>query len=179
MMDEISLHILDIVQNSIVAGADWISIRIAEDTAGGVEFIIKDNGCGMNAEKLTAVLNAENGRIGKSGGGRGVALLKAAAEKDGGKIDISSGCGCGTTVSAYFASGCGRLPLGNIAETISTVIVPNDKTEFVYKHTVGKRVFETSTHDLKNIFGFDGMKNPKAVLRIMRYLDENEKALYI
>lgn len=177
-MDEISLHILDIVQNSIVAGADWISIRIAEDTAGGVEFIIKDNGCGMNAEKLTAVLNAENGHIGKSSR-RGIPLLKAATEKSGGKIDISSECGCGTTVSAYFASGCGRLPLGNIAETISTVIVPNDKTEFVYKHTVGKRLFETSTHDLKNIFGFDGMKNSKAVLRIMRYLDENEKALYI
>ena len=50
-MQELSLNVLDIAQNSIRAGADLIEIEISKHTASGIlEIRIKDNGCGMTEE---------------------------------------------------------------------------------------------------------------------------------
>lgn len=57
-MQELSLHILDIAQNSITAQATLIEIRIDENAADNVlDITIQDNGKGMDAEKVKKVLD--------------------------------------------------------------------------------------------------------------------------
>ena len=52
-MKEISLHILDLIQNSIRAGAANISLDILEDSqADTFTVVIQDDGCGMSEESL-------------------------------------------------------------------------------------------------------------------------------
>ena len=57
-MKELSLHILDIVQNSIKAGASLIEVSIMEISSDNIlNIIIKDNGCGMDEETVKNVVN--------------------------------------------------------------------------------------------------------------------------
>ena len=52
-MKEISLHILDLAQNSIRAGAKNIVIRVLEDNAADTFMVsIADDGCGMAPEMV-------------------------------------------------------------------------------------------------------------------------------
>ena len=52
-MNDLSLHILDIVQNSISAGASVIGLGVDEDTAADTLTItITDNGRGMTPEQV-------------------------------------------------------------------------------------------------------------------------------
>ena len=55
-MKDISFHILDIVQNSLHAGADRIGIEMVENTnEGTLKLTITDNGSGMDQKRLDQV----------------------------------------------------------------------------------------------------------------------------
>ena len=57
-MLELSLHVLDIVNNSVKAGASLIEITVNEDICHNLLTIsIQDNGCGMDEEFLRHVLD--------------------------------------------------------------------------------------------------------------------------
>ena len=98
-MKEISLHILDIMQNSVVAGASIIELTVTEDASKDIlSFSVKDNGKGMSEEFLLAVTDPfTTGRTTRKVG-LGIPLLKHAAELTGGGIDIKSKLGEGTTI---------------------------------------------------------------------------------
>ncbi len=50
-MEDLSLHILDIAENSIAAGADKIQLKIVEDIKKNLLTVeITDNGKGMDEE---------------------------------------------------------------------------------------------------------------------------------
>ena len=52
-MQDLSLHILDIVENSLAAGARRVEIRIEEDLrADRMTIEIVDDGCGMDEEMV-------------------------------------------------------------------------------------------------------------------------------
>ena len=54
-MRELSLNVLDIVQNSVSAGASLIEIGVTESAESVMTIRISDNGCGMDAQQLEAV----------------------------------------------------------------------------------------------------------------------------
>ena len=57
-MQELSLNVLDVAQNSVSAGASLIEIGVAEDTvADRLTIVIKDNGCGMTEEQVQRVID--------------------------------------------------------------------------------------------------------------------------
>ncbi len=57
-MKELSLHILDIVQNSTRAQATEVTIEITEDFKQNLlKIVIKDNGSGIQKEVLSTVTN--------------------------------------------------------------------------------------------------------------------------
>lgn len=56
MLRDISLHILDLTQNSISAGASEIRIDVASDAENErLSVRIEDNGCGMSEASLASV----------------------------------------------------------------------------------------------------------------------------
>jgi len=57
-MEELALHILDLAQNSLVAGATMLAIFIDENIkTNTLTIIIEDNGRGMDSEFVTKVLD--------------------------------------------------------------------------------------------------------------------------
>jgi signal transduction histidine kinase len=102
-MKDLSLHILDIVQNSISAGAANISIRIDENVVTDTFSIeIEDDGCGMDQQTVQKVTDPYYTSRTTRKVGLGVPLFKQNAEMSGGTFGIESQPGKGTTVRAVF-----------------------------------------------------------------------------
>ena len=88
-MQELSLNVLDIAQNSIRAGADLIEIEISKHTASGIlEIRIKDNGCGMTEEQIAKVIDPFFTTRTTRKIGLGVPFFKMTAEMTGGDFSI-------------------------------------------------------------------------------------------
>jgi hypothetical protein len=123
-MEDLSLHILDVVENSLAASASRIEIRIVEDTARDVLSLeIADNGKGMDAQAQGKALDPFFTTRTTRRVGLGLPLLAQAAQEAGGSIDVASEPGRGTTVKAEFRLSHPDLkPLGDVAETLRTIL---------------------------------------------------------
>lgn len=178
-MREISLHILDIVQNSVVAGATKINVTVCEDIASNKLTVeISDNGCGMTKEFLEKVIDPFTTKRTTRKVGLGIPLFKSAAETTGGSFNIESQVGKGTCVTAVFGySHIDRQPLGNMAETMLGLFTSYENINFLYKHSVHDKVFEVDTLDIKNVLGDVSFSVPEVYLWLSDFLTEGEKEL--
>ena len=71
-MQELSMHVLDIAENSVKAGAQLTRIGISIDTAQKrLELVVADNGCGMSPELAARVTDPFCPRRTPRKGGRG------------------------------------------------------------------------------------------------------------
>ncbi len=178
-MREISLHILDIVQNSVVAGATKIDVTVCEDIASDKLMVkIADNGCGMTKEFLEKVIDPFTTKRTTRKVGLGIPLFKSAAEATGGRFGLESEVGKGTCVTAVFGySHIDRQPLGNMAETMLGLFTSYENINFIYKHSVDNRVFEVDTLDIKNVLGDVPFSAPEVYLWLSEFLSEGEQEL--
>ncbi len=124
-MRELSLHILDILQNSVDAGATRVELSIVEDLAADLLTIeVRDNGRGIAPDKLPHVFDPFYTSRKTRHVGLGLPLLKAAAERCGGDAVIRSQVGVGTTLTATFQlSHIDRAPLGDMTGTLMSFIL--------------------------------------------------------
>lgn len=180
-MKELSLHILDIMQNSIVAGATLVELDLTEDTEEDILcFSITDNGCGMAEEMVEAVVNPFTTTRTTRKVGLGIPLLKAAAELTGGGISLTSKVGEGTTITAQFGYGhIDRQPLGDMAETMLGLITSYQEIDFVYRHRVNTEEYALDTREMRQMLGGVSFAEPEVMLWLSEFLKENEAALYL
>ena len=179
-MKEISLHILDIMQNSVTAGAGLIELTVTEDEKNDIlSFSVKDNGKGMSEELLASVTDPfTTGRTTRKVG-LGIPLLKHAAELTGGGIDIKSKLGEGTTISATFVySSIDRQPLGNMSETMHQLITSFEEVDFIYSHLVNGQEFFVDTREFKKVLSGVSFRENAVSLWILEYLKEGEAGIY-
>ncbi len=178
-MREISLHILDIVQNSVAAGATKICVTVCEDIASDKLTVkICDNGCGMTKEFLEKVIDPFTTKRTTRKVGLGIPLFKSAAETTGGGLEIKSQVGEGTCVTAVFGySHIDRQPLGDMAETMLGLFTSYENINFLYRHSVGSRIFEVDTTEIKNVLGDVPFSAPEVYLWLSEFLSEGEQEL--
>ena len=178
-MREISLHILDIVQNSVVAKATKIGIDVCEDTENDkLEVVIRDNGCGMSKEFLEKVIDPFTTKRKTRKVGLGIPLFKTAAETADGSFEIRSEVGKGTEVKATFRhSHIDRQPLGDMAETLLGLFTSYENVDFFYQHSVDGKVFSVDTAELKNVLGEVPFSAPEVYLWLSDFLKEGEEEL--
>lgn len=133
-MRDLSLHVLDIVQNSIKAGAKNIAVDFRLDEKGALTFSVRDDGCGMSAEFLQRVQDPFTTTRTTRKVGLGIPLLKENAERTGGGISLESELGAGTTITARFDTGnIDCPPMGAICDTLFTLVLLNpDAPEFTF-----------------------------------------------
>ena len=151
-MEDLSLHILDIVENSIRASAKRIKIRIDENMKKDwLTVQIEDNGHGMDKETIKKAVDPFFTTKTTRRVGLGLPLLEQAAEETGGKLQISSEVGKRTRIRATFQySHPDRKPLGNIGETLLSLAVGHPEVDFVYEHKRGKTVYRWDTKRIKD-----------------------------
>ncbi|MHB9030074.1 MAG: ATP-binding protein [Candidatus Latescibacterota bacterium] len=141
-MLDISLHILDIVENAVRADAGAIRIEITEDRDNDrFELRITDDGMGMDSETAEKIFDPFfTTKRGKKVG-LGLSLLQQAAEQTGGKVTIDSKEGAGACVTAVFVpSHPDMKPLGNVFETVAVLTAGYPMLRLVYDYYDGENV---------------------------------------
>jgi signal transduction histidine kinase len=134
-MRDLSLHLMDIVQNSIRAEAKLVSIRMSLDDKGVLAMTVEDDGVGMDRELLNRVQNPFATTRTERKVGLGLSLLTENARKTGGSVHVKSEPGKGTIVTAIFHTDhIDCLPVGNIVETLLALILAcPDGPEFTFR----------------------------------------------
>ncbi len=180
-MKELSLNILDIAQNSIKANATRVEIKVIEE-GQTLKFSISDDGCGMKPDFLRTVTDPFATTRKTRPVGLGIPFLKLAAEQTGGSMEITSKHiedfpdSHGTTTSAvFYKDHIDAAPLGDIVETVVTLIQCNPDTELSFTHVIEDRTVSLETAELKEVLGDVPLSNIEVILWIKEYLIEQYK----
>jgi hypothetical protein len=162
---ELSLHILDIVENSTRAGAKLVHIDIIEDPGRDLLSLeIRDNGSGMSQEVLKKVMDPFFTTKTVRNVGLGIPMLAQAAERTGGTFTIESKGGKGTKIMAEFRlSHPDRQPLGNMASTLATIVAGNTDVDFIYRHRHDGRQYVFNTRTIRKEIGNVPMNHVKVL----------------
>lgn len=146
-MRDLSLHLLDLAQNSIKAGASLVTMRIEVDEAGWLTFTLGDDGCGMSEELLKRVTSPFATTRTTRKVGLGIPMMMENAQRAGGDMTITSKVGEGTTLTVtYDTRNIDSLPLGDLAGTVLSLILVNpDRPDFLFeaKSPRGEGSFDT------------------------------------
>ena len=179
MMQELSMNILDIAENSVRAGASLIEIEIdVQPENDFMSIIISDNGCGMTHEQLKSVTDPFFTTRTTRKIGLGVPFFKMAAELTGGRMEIQSAVGNGTKVTAHFIlSSIDCMPLGDINETVSTLIHCNPNIDFVFRRRYENSEIILDTREFRRILNGIELNDRKVSQFIREYLKENTDEL--
>jgi anti-sigma regulatory factor (Ser/Thr protein kinase) len=170
---ELSLHLLDIAENSIAADARTIRICVSEDTRKDLlKMSVKDDGKGMDAETAASVIDPFVTSRTTRKVGLGIPLLKEAAELCNGSLSIVSEKGKGTLLEVSFQrSHIDRMPLGDLATTILHLVVTNPGVHWIFEYTFDDRKFEFDDAPIKQELDGMSMTEP-SVLSVIREMLE-------
>lgn len=174
-MRELALHILDIAENSVKANAKLVTIEIeAEDNLLTIK--ISDDGRGMSDEFLSKVTDPFTTTRTTRKVGMGIPLFKQAAESSGGSFDIKSKLGVGTVVTVTFKlDNIDRMPLGDIAETATTLLYPECDFKWIYR--VDGREYIFDTREVKEELEGIPIDSPEIVAFLKSMLKENIESI--
>jgi hypothetical protein len=155
MMKEISMHILDIAQNSVTAGSDLIDIDVDSDHKKDLLSVtISDNGCGMNEKMVKDVTDPFVTTRTERRVGLGLPFFQESALSCGGSFKLKSRRGIGTVVEAkYRLSHIDTPPLGDIASTMLALVIPNEKIDFTLEYKVNDQAFDFDTRKIRAALG--------------------------
>lgn len=178
-MQELSMNILDVAENSVRAGACLVEITVDErPQADLLSVTVSDNGCGMTPEQVKNVIDPFYTTRSTRKVGLGVPFFKMAAELTGGKLEIQSTVGKGTILKADFIrSSIDLMPLGDINETISTLIHCNPNIDFFYTRRFESAEMTLDTREFRRILDGIELNDPKVSKFIREYLAENTSDL--
>lgn len=178
-MKELSLNILDIAQNSVTARSTLINIEINEH-GDEITISVSDNGCGMSSEMLQNVTDPFCTSRTTRKVGMGIPLFKMAAEQTGGSFSIESKSEKdfplehGTVTTAhFFKNHIDFTPLGDIINTIVTLIQGMGDIDLVFTHKSEVLDVRLDTRELREILGGDiPLSTPDVLVWITEFLKE-------
>ena len=168
-MKELSLHILDVAENGVAAGADFITLVVLESPRGNTLVItITDNGKGLSGDMLEKVVDPFYTTRTTRRVGMGLSLLKAAAERCGGHFSFSSVEGEGCHVeSSFLYDHIDRAPLGDMAMTLTVLVAGYPEVDFLYRHVWEGREFVFDLREIRH--ELEGIPlNEPAVIRHLK-----------
>lgn len=178
-MKDLALHTLDILQNSVTAGASLVKLQIDEipdKDAYLVKFI--DNGKGMDAEMVQHVTDPFYTTRTTRKVGLGLPLLKQNAERTGGNMTIQSEPGKGTEIDVKFVySHIDRLPTGDISGTLALTVSSYPAIDFIYTHNTPEGTFKFDTIEIKETLGDLPINNPQVIAFMKDLISDNLKVI--
>ena len=183
-MDELSLYVLDITMNSVRAGATHIVIELTEQ-GEWLTFRVSDNGCGMTKEQLDKLSNPFFTTRKTRKVGLGIPFLTMLAEMTGGGVQVTSvhesvSKDHGTTTCATFGKNhIDFIPLGDMVETVKTLIQGSPDIDFDYTHKTEHGEVTLSTREMRETLGEEiPLSSPEVLLWAREYLEEGYSELY-
>lgn len=174
MLRELALHLLDIAENSVAAGAKTIQILAEEDLVNDrLRLAVIDDGAGMDAQMVTRVTDPFVTTRTTRKVGLGIPLLKAATEACNGFLTISSAPGKGTRIEVEFQhSHIDRMPLGDLPGTWLTLLVSCPAIHWIFQYNNGSSCFEFDDGLLKTEMGDLPLTEPTILTFLRQCLQE-------
>ncbi|MGQ9858816.1 MAG: ATP-binding protein [Thermodesulfobacteriota bacterium] len=173
-MEDLSLHILDVAENGLKAGARHIWIRIKEDLGANLlEIQVEDDGSGMEPEMAKRALEPFVTTRTTRRVGLGLPLLREAARMASGDVEIVSEPGRGTKVTATFQHDhIDRKPLGDMGATVVGILMGAEDVDVVYEHTREGRRFFLDTGELRRELSPVSLREPQVLRWIREHVRE-------
>ena len=155
-MRELSLHILDLIENSTRAEASVIVVAVeAVPETDTLRIAIEDNGTGLKVSPDAALNPFYTTKTGKRTG-LGLSLFRAAAEAAGGWLTIGkSDLGGVAVVAEMRLTHIDRTPLGDLATTLSSAVCTHPEIDFKFHLRLGEKRLEWRIFDLADELGVD------------------------
>lgn len=171
-MEDLSLHILDVAENGVAAGASLIEITVDEDVSQDrLVIVVQDNGRGMEAEFVARVLDPFTTTRTTRKVGLGLSLFQQSAREAQGDLVVESAPGLGTKVTVHMRhSHIDRKPMGDTAETMVTLIEGNPEIDFVYTHRKDGRQYVLDTREIRAELEEIPLNHPEVVSLIRENL---------
>ena len=170
-MKQLSENILDITMNSIRAGSPLTEVSVTEE-GSTLTLLIKDCGCGMSPEQVANVTDPFYTTRKTRKVGLGLPFLKMEAELTGGSFSIKSTVGVGTEVKASFdMSHIDSIPLGDMPETVMTIIGAAPDKDLIFTHTSGNKQISLDTRDLRAQLEGVPLDTPDVLIWVKEYLE--------
>lgn len=178
-MKEVALHILDIAENSIQAGADRIRISLKKDEASGfLKVCMEDNGRGMNQEEKDQSSDPFYTSRTTRKVGLGIPLIRQHTEMSGGDLEIHSEHGKGTRVEANFGwSHPDRQPLGDLEGCWILLAVSNPDIEWELHCASDEGEFAISTKEIRSALELKEIRGIGLTDPLKRMIRNNIEAL--
>lgn len=164
-MRDLSLHLLDLAQNSISAGAATVTIRIEIDDNGWLKMTLEDDGKGMSPELLRRVTSPFATTRTTRKVGLGIPMMMENAEKAGGTLHIESEVGRGTVLTVTMDTrNIDCLPLGDLTGTLLSLMLTNPLApDFVFEGKTPKGECSFDTREVRKVLGSDIPLNEPSV----------------
>lgn len=174
-MKDVSLHILDILQNSIVANAKLIKVNIYDSNLSGtLKFTISDDGKGMDDKILNKITDPFYTTRTTRKVGLGIPLLKQNCEQTGGSLNIKSTINKGTSIDAlFYKNHLDMLPLGDISGVISLTASSWPDIDFEYSHKTDFGNYVFNTKEIKETLENIPINNPQVIKFMKEMIEEN------
>ena len=180
-MRELALHILDLIENALRAGAGTIAVSVEEDAqADRLVIQVEDDGPGIEAPLERALDPFFSTKPGKKTG-LGLSLFRFRLEQAGGRLTLSRSALGGLAVRGEMALGhVDRSPLGDLATTLSTVVASSPQVELRCSLRMGDRDWSSSSRELAEAMAGNGGANPFTLAReVYKNIKEGLAALRI
>jgi anti-sigma regulatory factor (Ser/Thr protein kinase) len=173
-LEDLSLHILDIVENAMTAKAKKIGILIMEEPKKDRLIIeIKDDGIGMDEEVSQKAIDPFFTTRSSRKVGLGLSLMDQAAQEAGGTLRIESELGKGTKVTTTFQYyHIDRKPLGSMTETMITLLLGNPELDIAYTHQKEGKSYVLNSQMLKERFKDQFLAGPEVIQWLKKHLRE-------
>ena len=166
------MHILDIAENSVRAGATEVTVGLNYQN-DRLELLVRDNGCGMDAEKVRSITDPYMTSRTSRKVGLGLPFLKMNAEQTGGGIEVASEPGKGTRVKASFVtSHIDCIPQGDLPATLASLITGHPGVNFHIRINRNGDVFDISTAEILEILDGIPVSHPKVGVFIRNMFKE-------
>lgn len=173
-MRDLSLHLMDILQNSLAAESNKIDVTIsAHKEKDLLEIIVEDNGKGIDEEILKNITSPFATTRTTRKVGLGIPLLEASAKRSGGDLTVTSQKGVGTVLKASFViSNIDRMPLGDVSATITGIIMANPDLNLNLYLNSRENVFTFRTLEIKEKLGDVPINQFEVIMWMGEYIRE-------
>jgi hypothetical protein len=143
---ELSLHVLDLVENSLRAGAGVVEVGVEEQPDRDLLAItVEDDGPGLAVDPAQALDPFYTTKEGKRTG-LGLSLFRQQVEMAGGGVELGRSTLGGLAVRARLGLGhVDRYPLGDLAGTLAGVAAANPGVQIRARLANGGREVTVST----------------------------------
>lgn len=178
-MKDLSLHILDLIQNSTAVNSTLINLDIIDSIEDNIfSFRIKDNGKGMSKEFLEKVTDPYSTTRTTRKVGLGLPLIKMNAENAGGGFEIESQVGEGTVLKFWFEhNNIDRPPMGDLAGVLVLTIAHNEDIRFIMTYKTDKDTYIFDTEEIKETLDGISINNNDIIIFLREMIEENIKEI--